>query len=304
MDRLEAMSLLIAVVEAGSFSGASRKLKVALPSLSRKVADLESHLGVRLLTRTTRKLALTEAGEAYVVACRRILEHVADAERAVSSEYLTPKGELTLTAPTVLGRLVVMPVVNAFLANFPEISVRLMLSDRNVHLIEDHVDMAVRVGTLPDSGLFATRVGAVRRIICGSPDFFASHGTPRTPEDLAEFPAIVLADLSAGTSWPFRSKQGREKQIPIQGRLTVNTSDALIEAALAGVGLARPICYQIERHVKAKALRVVLQDYEPAPLPVHLLHAGQGVLPLKSRRFLEFAVPRLRKAFEATASVV
>src|SRR6185295_18734354 len=185
MDRLEAMSILVAVVETGTLSAASRKLGVPLPTISRKVSELETHLATRLLVRSTRKLTLTDAGTSYVKACKRILEQVGDAERAATGEYSAPKGDLIITAPIVFGRLHVLPVINEFLAGFSEIDVRLMLSDRNVHLIDDHIDLAVRIGALPDSSLIATRVGAVRRVVCGSPAYFAGRGVPKKATDLS-----------------------------------------------------------------------------------------------------------------------
>ena len=174
MDRLEAMSILVATVETGSLSAASRKLGAPLPTVSRKVSELEGYLNARLLIRSTRKLTLTDAGSAYLQACKRILEQVGDAERAASGEYVAPRGDLVVTAPVVFGRLHVLPVVSDFLAAFSEINVQLALSDRNVHLIDDHVDAAVRIGPLADMSLIATRVGFVRRVVCGSPAYFAS----------------------------------------------------------------------------------------------------------------------------------
>ena len=184
MDRLEAMSLLVAVAEAGSLSAAGRKLGVPLPTVSRKISDLEAHLNTRLLTRSTRKLALTDSGVAYVAAAKRILDEVSEAERAASGEHAAPRGDLVITAPVVFGRLHVLPVIAEFLGRWPEINVRLVLADRNLHLIDDHIDMAVRIGALADSALVATRVGAVRRVVCGSPAYFAAHGVPKSPEDL------------------------------------------------------------------------------------------------------------------------
>ncbi len=195
MDRLEAMSLLIATVEAGSFSAASRKLGVPLPTISRKVAELESHLGTRILLRSTRKLTLTDAGMNYLAACKRILEQISEAETEAAGEYSMPKGELVITAPIVFGRLHVVPLVNEFLITFPEINIRMMLADRSVNLLDDHIDMAVRIGALADSSMVATRVGHVRRIVCGSPDYFASHGVPRTPDDLAQLTCVTFSGL-------------------------------------------------------------------------------------------------------------
>ena len=221
MDRLEAMSLLIAVAEAGSLSAAGRKLGVPLPTVSRKISELEAHLMTRLLIRSTRKLALTEQGAAYVAAAKRILDEVSEAERAASGEHASPRGDLVITAPIVFGRLHVLPVIAEFLKQWPEINVRLVLSDRNLHLIDDHIDIAVRIGALADSALAATRVGAVRRVVCGSPAYFAAHGVPRRPEDLAALSAVTFDQLSSPEHWTFRDpKSKREIRAPVRSRLS------------------------------------------------------------------------------------
>lgn len=295
MDRLEAMSLLVAAVETGSLSAAGRKLGSPLPTVSRKISDLEAHLGTRLLNRSTRSLSLTDAGEAYVTACRRILEQIDDAERAASGEYQTPKGDLVITAPIGFGRLHVLPVVTEFLKAYPDIDVQLFLSDRNVHLIDDHVDLAVRIGRLPDSGLVATRVGAERRIICGSPDFFARHGTPKTPDDLIGLPAVAFNAAATTASWDFAVLGSKATQtIPIRVRLSVNTAEAAVDAAIAGVGVTRLLHYQAAHAIAGGKLKAILTDFEPEPAPVNLVHAGQNLLPLKMRAFLDFAAPRIR----------
>jgi len=295
MDRLEAMSLLIAAVEAGSFSAASRKLGVPLPTISRKVAELEGHLGTRILLRSTRKLTLTDAGMNYLAACKRILEQVSEAETEAAGEYSAPKGELVITAPIVFGRLHVVPLVNDFLISFPEINVRMMLADRSVNLLDDHIDMAVRIGALADSSIVATRVGHVRRIVCGSPDYFASHGVPRTPDDLAQLTCVTFSGLPAGASWAFKEGRGLVQAAAPRCRLNVNTAEAAIDSALAGVGITHVLSYQVAQAVSDGRLVPVLTEFEADPIPVHLVHAGQGLLPLKMRRFLDFAVPRLRQ---------
>jgi DNA-binding transcriptional LysR family regulator len=294
MDRLEAMTMLAATADTGSFSAASRKLGVPLPTLSRKIAELEKHLNARLFVRSTRKLALTEAGANYLQACTRILELVSEAETEVSGEFSTPRGELTIAAPIVLGRLHVVPVVNDFLAHFPEINARMILSDRNVNLLEDHIDMAVRVGTLPDSRMVATRVGTIRRVVCGSPDYFAGHGIPKTPKDLPDFTCVTFAGMPG--AWTFEGRKFTGQPERPRCRLNINTAEAAIDAAIAGVGLTQVLSYQVSRAIAEGKLRVVLKEFEPEPFPVHIVHPGQGLLPLKVRRFLEFAVPRLRKA--------
>jgi DNA-binding transcriptional LysR family regulator len=295
MDRLEAMSLLIAVAEAGSLTAAGRKLGVPLPTVSRKISELEAHLMTRLLTRSTRRLSLTEAGAAYVAAAKRILDEVNEAERAASGEHAAPRGEIVITAPLAFGRLHVLPVIAEFLARWPEIDVRLVLADRNLHLIDDHVDIAVRIGALADSTLVSTRVGAVRRVVCGSPAYFAAHGAPQRPEDLAALSAVTFDQLSSSEHWSFRDpKSKRETRVVMRSRLSVNTAEAAIDGAAAGLGVTRVLSYQAAQPVLDGKIQIVLADYEPAPSPVSLIHAGQGLMPLKVRMLLDFAAPRLR----------
>ncbi len=300
MDRLDAMSILVASVEEGSFSAAGRKLGVPLPTISRKVADLEAHLKTRLLLRSTRKLALTEAGIAYVAACKHILEEVDEIEAQASGEYSAPRGELTITAPVVFGRIHVLPVVGDFLADFADINVRMRLSDRNVNLVDDHIDMAVRIGELPDSTLVATRVGAIRRVVCGSPTYFTAHGIPKTPDALRDHMCVTFSEMASGMSWIFSAHSRKPKLIRPLCRLHINTAEAAIDAAIAGVGVTNVLSYQVARAVQDGKLQIVLEDFEPPPIPVHLIHAHQGLLPLKMRRFLEFAAPRIRKALAAS----
>jgi len=287
------MSILIAVVDAGSLSAAARVLDMPLATVSRKVAELETHLKTRLLHRSTRQLSLTEAGISYVAACRRILEEIGEAERAATGEYASPKGELLVTAPVAFGRLHVVPVVAEFLAQYPEIGVNLMLTDRVVHLMDEHADAAIRIGELPDSRLMATRVGTVRRVICASPAYLKAHGVPARPQDLARHACITFEVLASMRAWVFGSGKA-ELSVPVQSRLTVNTAEAAIAAATLGVGLIRVLSYQVADAVREEALRVVLEEFESAPLPVSLVHAGQAPLPLKLRAFLDFVTPRLR----------
>jgi DNA-binding transcriptional LysR family regulator len=292
------MAILVEAVEAGSLSAASRKMNVPLPTVSRKIADLESHLGARLLTRSTRKLTLTDAGAEYVSVAKRILEQVADAERMAAGEYSAPRGDLAVTAPIVFGRLHVLPLVTEFLTRYPEINIRLMLSDRNADLIDDHVDMAIRIGALPDSSMIATRVGTVRHVICASPSFLAYYGVPETPAALAALPCISHDFLTApSAAWPFREPGVKVDTIaPVRVRLAVTTAEAAIDAAVAGIGVTRLISYQVADAVACGALRIILAQYECEPTPVSILHAGQGMLPLKVRTFRDFAAPRLRAA--------
>lgn len=295
MDRLEAMTLLVAAVETGSLSGAGRKLGAPLPTVSRKIAELEARLKTQLLVRSTRRLALTDAGAAYVAACRRILEAVDDAERAAAGEYTVPRGDLVVTAPFVFGRMHVVPMVVDFLARYPEIDVRLILTDRNVDLIDDRVDAALRVGPLADSAMIATRIGEVRRVVCGSPGYFAGHGVPREPDELTALCTVPFDALTEGAHWTFFDRRKkREFRVPIHPRLSVNGAEAAIDAVKGGLGVTQVFCYQVEQAVQAGTLTVVLKDFECAPMPVQLLHAPQAQMPLKLRAFLDFAAPALK----------
>ncbi|BCG92640.1 LysR family transcriptional regulator [Mesorhizobium sp. 131-2-1] len=294
MDRLEAMTLFVAAVEAGSLSAAARRFGMPLATLSRKVSELERHLNTRLLYRSARRLTPTAAGEAYLAACRRILDEVGDAERAAAGEYSAPKGELVVTAPIVFGRLHVLPVVTDFLAAYPEVYIRLTLSDQITQLVDEHIDLAVRIGDLPDSSLVAIRVGAIRRVVCASPAYLAAHGTPQIPKDLAVHSCVTFDNLSAPATWVFAGGKS-EITVPIHSRLRVNTAEAAIDAVTAGVGLTKVLSYQVAAAVHSGALQAVLREFEPPPWPVSLVHAGQGLLPVKLRAFLDFAAPRLKE---------
>jgi DNA-binding transcriptional LysR family regulator len=299
LDRFEAMNLLVAAVDAGSFSAAGRKLGVPLPTVSRKIAELEAQLNTRLLVRSTRKLTLTEAGAAYLASAKQILELLADAERAAGGEYETPRGELVVTAPVAFGRLQVLPIVNDFLASFPDIQVRLLLSDHTLHLIDEHIDVAVRVGRLRDTTMVASQVGLLHRVVCASPAYLAARGTPLTPADLADHTCVTFERIVAGAPWSFAAKNGGLAPAPsIHTRLTVNTAEAAVDAAVAGVGVIQVLSYQAFPAVKAGRLKVLLRAFEPPPIPVSLIHVGQGLLPVKTRRFLDFAVPRLRVSIQ------
>ena len=295
MDRFEAMRTLLAAVDGGSLSAASRALAVPLPTISRRVSDLEAHLGARLLVRTSRKLILTEAGEAFTAVARRLIEDLAEAERAASGEYREPRGELLVSAPVMFGKLHVAPVVHAFLAAYPLVSVRLVLSDEVIDLAEAHGDVAVRIGRLPDSQLIGRQLGQVRWIACASPDYLARCGTPANPQALDEHDVIGFAGLQTLRSWTFGSGTG-ERTVPIRPRFAVNTADAVVEAAEAGLGIARLMSYQVAPALAAGRLVPVLREWSDGSSPVNLVHAPQPVQPLKRRAFLEFVAPRLTQA--------
>lgn len=295
MDRLEAMSILLRVAEKGSFSAAGRELRMPLATVSRKINEFEARLGTKLLVRTTRKVALTDAGIAYAAAAKRILEEVDEAERVAVGEFHSPRGELTLTAPVFFGRLHAVPVVADFLAAFADIDVRLLLSDRNLHLVDDHIDIAMRIGALADSSMVATRIGSMRTVVCASPKLLAALGTPKAPGDLAGMPCINFDFLSPASMWAFRPKNAPVTDVDVKPRLSVSTVEAAVSAAIEGVGFARVLHYQCADAVRDASLRIVLPDFEPEPLPVHLLHAGRQTLPSKARVFLDFATDRLRQ---------
>ena len=293
MDRLEAMTILVAVSEGGSLSAASRKLKIPLASVSRKVSELERHLKVKLLTRTTRALEFTDYGLSYVMLCRRILDDVQEAERTVTGEYAAPKGMLTITAPIVFGRIHIVPIVADFLKAYPEVDVHLILTDRGVDLLEEKVDLAIRIGELASSSLMALRVGEIRQLTCGSPDYFKKRKKPKNPQDLKSHDCVSISALGSSKNWAFYS--GKSKfSVGIRTRLEVTTAEAGIEAAAMGIGITRALSYQVAGYQKNKQLETILEEFEPVPWPVHLVHSAGRIVPLKLRAFLDFATPRLK----------
>lgn len=296
-DRLEAMSVLLSVVDAGSLSAASRNLGLPLATVSRKVSELESHLGTRLFQRAGRGLILTETGQTYVSSCRRILEDVNEAERTAAGEFKTPKGGLTITAPVVFGRLHVLPVVTEFLKTYPEIDVRLIQSDRLLDLPEEHVDLAVRIGKLPDSSLVFRRVGEVRRVVCGSPAYLGERGTPAILDDLRLHDCITFENLMSVRSWSFW-KDRSETIVPIHSRLIVDSAEAAIDAAVGGLGLARVLSYQVREFLSEGVLKTVLDDAEQDPWPVSLVYPSRGLMALKVRAFLDFSASRLKERLD------
>ncbi|RUL78942.1 LysR substrate-binding domain-containing protein [Dyella choica] len=294
MDRLEAMRILLTAVDTGSLSAASRQLRIPLATVSRRVAELEEHLRVRLVLRGTRKLTLTETGRDYVASCRRILEDLVEAERTAAGEYRQPQGELVISAPQAIGRYHVVPVLVEFLQAYPKIHARIQLSDRVVNLLEEHVDVAVRLGELPDSDIIATRIALIGRVLCASPAYLASHGAPKEPNDLVAHECITYEGYTAADRWEFRF--GRTHQlVQVSSRLIVNSAEAAVVAAVAGAGIARVLSHQVAEALKSGALVQLLQAFEPAPMPASLVYPNQPHAPLKLRAFLDFATPRLRQ---------
>jgi DNA-binding transcriptional LysR family regulator len=293
MDRLEAMSVIVAVTETGSFSAASRRLGTPVATVSRKVAELETRLKAELFQRSSRRMTLTDAGRTYVEACRRIIEQVDDAERQLSGEYRSPKGDLVVTTPWGLGHTHLLPIAVEFLAAYPEIGLRLLLTDRVVDMAGENIDVAVRIGSLPESSMIATRIGSIRLVVCASPAYLAARGRPQTPDHLRDHDCIAINEVAASHAWKFR--RGRHASlVPIESRLCVNTSEAAVLAAIAGAGLTRVMSYKMDAARRAGSLELVLETFEPEPLPIHITYSPRKPVPLKLRAFLNWATPRLK----------
>jgi DNA-binding transcriptional LysR family regulator len=293
MDKLVSMATLVKVAEAGSFSAAAKQLGVPLATVSRRVADLEAHLETRMLNRSSRRLSLTDAGRAYVDASRRILDQVEETEGVAKGLHGGLRGRLTVTAPIVFGRTHLIPVIAAFLAAFPDIDVKLALSDSLLNLSKSEVDLALRIGDLGDSSLVAVPVGSVRRVTCASPAYLARRGRPGRPEDLRDHACVTFDNLASPELWRFAAGDG-SVVVPVRSCLTVTTAEAALAGAVAGLGLTRLLSYQIAEAREAGQLALVLESFEPAAWPVNLVYAGQPLQPAKLRAFVEFAAPRLR----------
>ncbi len=294
MDRLGAMRLFAAIADAGSLSAAGRKLGMPLTTVSRKLAALEEALDTRLITRSTRRLTLTEPGRQYLEACRRIIEELDAAEAQLSGTQGEPQGELVITAPVVFGRLHVLPVVSDFLRRFRRIDVRMLLLDRPVDLIEEGLDVAVRIGTLPDSTLIATRVGAVRQVVCASPIYLAAHGEPKLRHELGDHDCISFSALDARDRWTFADGKKQER-VRVHSRLAVNTAEAAIDAAIAGVGITRVLSYQAAAAFAEGSLKEILKGSDTAEIPVSILHREDRLAQAKVQAFVAFAAAALRK---------
>jgi DNA-binding transcriptional LysR family regulator len=292
MDRLESMAAFVAVAQAGGFSAAAKRVGIPLATVSRRVAELEHALGARLLQRSTRHVALTEAGRTFFATCERVLGDLKDAEDAMLGEYRTPKGDLTVTAPMGFGRLHLQPVALDFLAAYPQINLRLMLLDRVVDLVGEQVDIALRIAELADSTMIARPLGAVRMVVTAAPAYLERHGTPTHPSQLMGHDCIAWSTLGPLNTWWFRGGHA-DQTFPVRTRLATTSADSAIAAAQSGLGLAQTPCYQAERYVRAGELAIVLREFECAPTPVNLVYASNRLSPLKLRAFIDFAAPRL-----------
>ncbi|WP_277398036.1 LysR family transcriptional regulator [Paraburkholderia sp. Tr-20389] len=290
------MEMLLTAVDRGSLSAAARELKIPVSTLTRKVADLEELLGTRLLIRTTRKLTLTDAGMSYVASARRILDLVREQEHEATGEFATAKGELVVTAPVQLGRLHVLPVINQFLAQYPDITVRLLLSDRNIDLIDSHADLALRIGELADSSMIATRIGSLRPIVCASPTFLANHTPPREPDDLVKYSCVVFNSPYL-SPWRFRlPTTSKIYVLGVKPRLEVTSPDAAVSAAVDNAGITYVFEHDADEALRNGQLEILLPQFEIEPVPVHLVHVSRNLMPIKLRHFIDFAAPKLRQS--------
>jgi DNA-binding transcriptional LysR family regulator len=298
MDRIDAIKVFVAAVDEGTLAAAGRKLGRSPAAVSRAVVFLEGHVGVQLLHRTTRSIKLSEAGERYAAACRRILTDLEEADILAAGERSTPRGTLALTAPVTSGEQVLRPILDDFLDAYPTVSARLYLLDRQMNLIDEGIDVALRIAHLPDSSMVAVRVGEVKRIVVAAPSYLAKHPRIGEPGDLAKQQIIAMNNSGAG-SWSFPSADGSTIPHTVQftPRLLVNSVRAAVASAVAGRGVTRPLSYQVAEHVRDGRLQILLRSDEYAPLPVHVVTPEGRLSVPKVRAFVDFAVPRLRAQF-------
>ncbi|NKJ42273.1 LysR family transcriptional regulator [Novosphingobium sp. SG720] len=290
MDRWQSMRIFAEVARHASFAEAARRLHMSAPAVTRAVATLEEHIGTRLLVRSTRSVKLTEPGARYYADCQRILADIAEAEATAAGSFATPSGTLTVTAPAMFGRMYVLPVLTEYLDRYPQVVGRTLFVDRPVNLIEEGVDLAVRIGHLADSALVATRVGSSRMVVVGAPDYLRQHGTPTSPEDLRRFRIAASTAAWASPEWQFAN----DARVRIEPAMLCNTNDAAINAALAGWGLTRVLDYQVGAALADGRLQILLEDHEPPAFPIHVLHTGGSHAPAKVRAFIDLAVAKLR----------
>ena len=293
MDRLVAMRVFQAVADTGGFAAAGRALGLSPAAVTRAVAGLEAVLEARLLTRTTRRVSLTDAGRRYLADCRRILAEIAEAEAAASGAHATPRGELVVTAPTQFGRLHLGPALPSLLERYPDLAVRVLLLDRVVDLLEEGIDVALRIGPLVTPSLVAVRLGEVRRVVVGAPAYLAAHGRPLVPGDLARHRLIAPTSLMSGESWGF-VVDGRSTAVRVTARLAASQPDVAIDAARAGFGLTRVPIYQVAADLRQGTLEVVLEAFEEPPVPVSLVTVEGRRAAAKVRAFVDFMTPLLR----------
>lgn len=292
MDRFRAMQAFVRIVDGGSLSAAARALEVSLPAVVRMLRALEEHLGTRVLNRTTRRLSLTDAGRQYYERARQILAEVQDAELGASSAHRRPSGTLSVTAPVPYGRLKVLPLLAEYRRRFPEVAVRLLLLDRNVNLIEEGLDVAIRIGELADSSLVAVGLARVRRVVFASPAYLRRHPTPRHPRELAAHACLSSSVLAPGDQWRFR-ENGKDLAVKLRPVFVANSAEAVIAMAQSGAGIGAALSYQVEGHIARRSLKPLLEDFAPPPLPVSALYPHGRLAAAKVREFLALATASL-----------
>jgi DNA-binding transcriptional LysR family regulator len=293
MDRLRTMSVFVSVAEEAGFAPAARQLNLSPPSVTRAVSELEARLGVRLLHRTTRSVRLTDAGARYLSDCRRILLEIEEADRHAGGIHAAPRGAVSLTASVLFGRMVLAPMVFGLLDSYPEIMISTMFVDRVVHMVDEGIDVGVRIAALPDSSLAAIRVGSVRRVMCASPDYLASRGRPAKPSELAGHDTIDFSSMTQGGQWSFEAP-GKDRAFRPRARLQVNSADVAIAAASAGRGITRVLSYMIAPQLAAGTIELVLDDFGPPAVPIHIVHKEPGRTSARVRAVVDFLTQRLR----------
>lgn len=295
MDRLRQLEVFVAVADSGSFAGAAARLRISPPAATRAVAALEDRLGTRLLTRTTRRLSLTDAGVRFLDSARRILADLHAAEKDALGEAAEPVGHLSVTAPVTFGRMALVPAMGAFLAAHARLTASVLLVDRIVNLAEEGIDAAVRIGALPDSSLVARRIGMVRRVLVASPAYLAARGVPQTPADLKRHAIVAFSGLAANSEWRFAGRDGAARRVAVAPRLTVNDAVAAVAAAEAGEGIAAALSYQVAEPLARGALVPVLEDHATPALPVQIVHPQARLVAPKVRAFVDAMAPRLAR---------
>lgn len=293
MDRLQAMSAFVTVVDCGGFASAARKLELSPPVVTRAVAELEQRLGLRLLTRTTRFVRVTEAGARFADDCRRILAEIDEAETAATGTHSAARGTLVLTAPVLFGHLYVVPMLVRYLQQYPEVDAQCLFLDRIVNLDEEGVDLAVRIGELPDSSMQAIRVGRVRQVLVAAPAYLQVHGVPAIPRDLTQHTLVSRGGAVPEVDWHF-VEDGRNTSQRLHARMRTTSNDSAIAAAVAGFGITRLLSYQVAEHVQAGRLQIVLESFEMPALPIHVVHREGRRATQKVRGFIDLAVETLR----------
>jgi DNA-binding transcriptional LysR family regulator len=293
MDRVQAMTVFVAVAEAGGFAPVARKLKLSPSAVTRAVAELEERLGLQLLTRTTRSVRLTEAGACFARDCRHIIAEIEEAEAAAMGAHGSVRGTLALTAPVLFGQLHVTPILVTYLRRFPDVDAQCYFLDRVVNLVDEGLDVAIRIGELPDSSLQAIQVGRVRRVVVASPDYLKANGIPITPDDLASHVIVSAAGITPAADWRFVHK-GQMITVAVNPRMQTTTNDSAIATAVQGFGVARLFNYQVATQLESGQLKIVLEDHEEAPLPVHVVHHQGRRSTRKVRAFIDLAVDALR----------